>query len=168
MTEQDDRYFGRISSMPMLEPADSQECYEYVKLAFDLSEDFDVPVMVRLSIQTAHQKSIVRLDETLSGDETGRAAPERKPPDRKTEKYCLLPRFSRPLHLSLLERVERLREFSEQSAADGVLASRSRARRAAACRCAAAARRASASSPPAPPTSAPKRRCRAPRSSSSA
>ena len=59
MTEQDDRYFGRISSMPMLEPSDSQECYEYVKLAFDLSETFDVPVMVRLSIQTAHQKSIV-------------------------------------------------------------------------------------------------------------
>ena len=122
MTEQDDRYFGRISSMPMLEPADSQECYEYVKLAFDLSEDFDVPVMVRLSIQVAHQKSIVRLDETMSGDEAGRPAPERKPPDRKTEKYCLLPRFSRPLHISLLERVERLREFSEQSAADGVLA----------------------------------------------
>ena len=122
MTEQDDRYFGRISSMPMLEPADSQECYEYVKLAFDLSEDFDVPVMVRLSIQVAHQKSIVRLDETMSGEETGRPAPERKPPDRKTEKYCLLPRFSRPLHISLLERVERLRDFSEQSAADGVLA----------------------------------------------
>ena len=121
MTEQDDRYFGRISSMPMLEPADSQECYEYVKLAFDLSEDFDVPVMVRLSIQVAHQKSIVRLDETMNGDEIGRPAPERKPPDRKTEKYCLLPRFSRPLHISLLERVERLREFSEQSAADGVL-----------------------------------------------
>ena len=122
MTEQDDRYFGRISSMPMLEPADSQECYEYVKLAFDLSEDFDVPVMVRLSIQVAHQKSIVRLDETMSGEETGRPAPERKPPDRKTEKYCLLPRFSRPLHISLLERFERLRRFSEQSAADGVLA----------------------------------------------
>ncbi len=122
MTEQDDRYFGRISSMPMLEPADSQECYEYVKLAFDLSEDFDVPVMVRLSIQVAHQKSIVRLDETMSGAEAGRPAPERKPPDRKTEKYCLLPRFSRPLHRSLLERFERLREFSERSAEEGVLA----------------------------------------------
>ena len=107
MTEQDDRYFGRISSMPMLEPADSQECYEYVKLAFDLSETFDVPVMVRLSIQTAHQKSIVRVAE--------RRRDERRPPDRATEKYCLLPRFSRPLHRSLLERVERLREYAEAS-----------------------------------------------------
>ena len=128
MTEQDDRYFGRISSMPMLEPADSQECYEYVKLAFAMSEEFDVPVMVRLSIQTAHQKSIVRFDgEVAAGDGDGpagltRPAPKRRPPDRKTEKYCLLPKFSRPLHRSLLERVERLRQFAEASAASGDLA----------------------------------------------
>ncbi len=140
MTEQDDRYFGRISSMPMLEPADSQECYEYAKRAFGMSEEFDVPVMVRLSIQTAHQKSIVRFDgEVAAGDADGggdgedpaglrRPAPERRPPDRKTEKYCLLPRFSRPLHRSLLERVERLREYAEATAASGELA-RSRARR---------------------------------------
>ena len=127
MTEQDDRYFGRISSMPMLEPADSQECYEFAKRAFAMSEEFDVPVMVRLSIQTAHQKSIVRFDgEVAAGEGDGpsgltRPIPERRPPDRKTEKYCLLPRFSRPLHRSLLERVERLRVFAEASAASGDL-----------------------------------------------
>jgi len=128
MTEQDDRYFGRMSSMPMLEPADSQECYEYAKRAFAMSEEFDVPVMVRLSIQTAHQKSIVHFDgEVAAGEGAGpagltRPAPERRPPDRKTEKYCLLPKFSRPLHRSLLERVERLRQFAEASAASGDLA----------------------------------------------
>ena len=116
MTEQDDRYFGRISSMPMLEPADSQECYEFVKLAFELSEAYDVPVMVRMSIQTAHQKSIVVVEEREGEREGGgRRAPERRPPDRKTEKYCLLPRFSRPLHRSLLDRVERLRRYAEAS-----------------------------------------------------
>jgi len=107
MTEQDDRYFGRISSMPMLEPSDSQECHDFVKLAFELSEAYDVPVMVRLSIQTAHQKSIVRVGE--------RVAVARKDPGRHTDKYCLLPRFSRPLHASLLERVARLREYAEAS-----------------------------------------------------
>ena len=107
MTEQDDRYFGRISGMPMLEPADSQECHDFVRLAFELSETYDVPVMVRLSIQTAHQKSIVRVGE--------RVAVERKDPGRHTDKYCLLPRFSRPLHASLLERVARLREYAEAS-----------------------------------------------------
>jgi indolepyruvate ferredoxin oxidoreductase alpha subunit len=128
MTEQDDRYFGRISSMPMLEPADSQECYEFAKRAFAMSEEFDVPVMVRLSIQTAHQKSIVRFDGEVAaggGDDPAalrRPAPERRPPDRKTEKYCLLPKFSRPLHRSLLERFERLRAYAEASAASGELA----------------------------------------------
>jgi len=107
MTEQDDRYFGRISGMPMLEPADSQECHDFVRLAFELSETYDVPVMVRLSIQTAHQKSIVRVGE--------RVAVERKDPGRHTDKYCLLPRFSRPLHASLLERIARLREYAEAS-----------------------------------------------------
>jgi len=107
MTEQDDRYFGRISGMPMLEPADSQECHDFMRLAFELSETYDVPVMVRLSIQTAHQKSIVRVGE--------RVAVERKDPGRHTDKYCLLPRFSRPLHASLLERVARLREYAEAS-----------------------------------------------------
>ncbi|MBN2204293.1 MAG: indolepyruvate ferredoxin oxidoreductase subunit alpha [Thermoleophilia bacterium] len=114
MTEQDDRYFGRMSSMPMLEPADSQECYDFVKLAFELSETYDVPVMVRLSIQTAHQKSIVRVGE--------RQAVERKPPHRKTEKYSLLPRFSRPMHRSLIERFERLTGYAEATAASGELA----------------------------------------------
>jgi len=107
MTEQDDRYFGRISGMPMLEPADSQECHDFVRLAFELSETHDVPVMVRLSIQTAHQKSIVRVGEQV--------AVARKDPGRHTDKYCLLPRFSRPLHASLLERIARLREYAEAS-----------------------------------------------------
>ena len=112
MTEQDDRYFGRISSMPMLEPADSQECYEFVQLAYEISESYDVPVMVRMSIQTAHQKSVVKLNDD---DDARAAAPERRPPDRKTEKYCMLPRFSRPMHRSLLERFERLRAYAEAS-----------------------------------------------------
>ena len=107
MTEQDDRYFGRISSMPMLEPSDSQECHDFTRLAFELSETYDVPLMVRLSIQTAHQKSIVRVGE--------RVAVARKDPGRHTDKYCLLPRFSRPLHASLLERIARLREYAEAS-----------------------------------------------------
>ena len=148
MTEQDDRYFGRISSMPMLEPADSQECHDFTRLALELSETYDVPVMVRLSIQTAHQKSIVRVGEQV--------AVARKDPGRHTDKYCLLPRFSRPLHASLLERVARLREYAEASPLHARGARHGRRSRA------------SASSPPAPPTSAPARRCPAPRISSSA
>jgi indolepyruvate ferredoxin oxidoreductase, alpha subunit len=107
MTEQDDRYFGRISGMPMLEPADSQECHDFVRLALELSEIYDIPVMVRLSIQTAHQKSVLQLGEPMEV--------ERLKPGRHPEKYCMLPKFSRPLHRSLLERTRRLRDYSETS-----------------------------------------------------
>ena len=79
MTEQDDRYFGRISSMPMLEPADSQECHEFTRRAFALSETYDVPVMVRLSIQTAHQKSIVRFDGSVAAGDGDDPAALRRP-----------------------------------------------------------------------------------------
>ena len=78
MTEQDDRYFARMSGMPVLEPADSQECLDFVRLAFELSEAHDIPVMVRLTVQTAHQKSIVTV-----GD---REEPERRNPGRHPEK----------------------------------------------------------------------------------
>jgi len=107
MTEQDDRYFGRISGMPMLEPADSQECRDFVGLAFELSETYDIPVMLRLSIQTAHQKSVLQVGE--------RADVARREPGRHPEKYCMLPRFSRPMHRYLLERTAALREYAEQS-----------------------------------------------------
>ena len=76
MTEQDDRYFGRITSMPMLEPADSQECYEYAKRAFAMSEEFDVPVMVRLSIQTAHQKRSASMARSRPATATKAAQPD--------------------------------------------------------------------------------------------
>lgn len=129
MTEQDDRYFGRISSMPMLEPADSQECYEFARLAFELSEAYDVPVMLRLSIQTAHQRSIVRIQDDAPGVGGGddpsalrRPDPPRRPPHRRTEKYSMLPRFSRPMHRGLIERFARLTEFAEESASSGMLA----------------------------------------------
>jgi indolepyruvate ferredoxin oxidoreductase alpha subunit len=62
---------------------------------------------VRRLNRQAHQKSIVRVGE--------RVAVERKDPGRHADKYCLLPRFSRPLHVSLLERVARLREYAEAS-----------------------------------------------------
>jgi len=125
MTEQDDRYFGRISSMPMLEPADSQECYEYAKRAFAMSEEFDVPVMVRLSIQTAHQKSIVRFDGQIAATGTARRPDATRagarPPTARREvlpaAQVLAPAAPQPARAR-----GRLYEFAEASAASGDLA----------------------------------------------
>ncbi|PKM96230.1 MAG: indolepyruvate ferredoxin oxidoreductase subunit alpha [Firmicutes bacterium HGW-Firmicutes-1] len=61
--EQDSRYYAKAAHIPMLEPADSQETKDYVKKAFELSEKYDTPVMVRLTTRVSHSQSIVSLEE---------------------------------------------------------------------------------------------------------
>src|SRR5512146_2457558 len=61
--EQDNRNYAKFAKMPMLEPADSQECLDFTKLAFEISETFDSPVLLRTTTRISHSKSVVRLDE---------------------------------------------------------------------------------------------------------
>ncbi len=61
--EQDSRNYARFAKVPMLEPADSNECKEFTRLAFELSERFDTPVMLRSCTRISHGKSIVELGE---------------------------------------------------------------------------------------------------------
>jgi indolepyruvate ferredoxin oxidoreductase, alpha subunit len=104
-TEQDDRYFGRLAGIPILEPSDSQECKDFVGVALELSEAFDIPVMVRLTTDIAHAKSLVRLGE--------RVETERRDLERSPAKYCLVPVFSRELHRGLAARLAGLRDYAE-------------------------------------------------------
>jgi indolepyruvate ferredoxin oxidoreductase alpha subunit len=61
--EQDSRYYARSANVPMLEPSNSNEAKEFVKLAFELSEKYDTPVFVRLSTRISHSQSIVELSD---------------------------------------------------------------------------------------------------------
>ena len=61
--EQDSRHYARAAKIPMLEPSDSLECRDFTKLAFDLSEQFDTPVLVRLSTRVSHSQSLVDVSE---------------------------------------------------------------------------------------------------------
>ena len=61
--EQDSRHWARFGKMPMLEPSDSQECKDFTKLAFDLSEQFDTPVLLRSETRVSHSFSVVKLGE---------------------------------------------------------------------------------------------------------
>ncbi|NVN97937.1 MAG: indolepyruvate ferredoxin oxidoreductase subunit alpha [Geobacteraceae bacterium] len=65
--EQDSRNYAKFAKVPMLEPADSQECKEFTRLAFELSEKFDTPVMIRSCTRISHGKSIVSLSEPVTG-----------------------------------------------------------------------------------------------------
>lgn len=65
--EQDSRNYAKFAKVPMLEPSDSQECKEFTRLAFDLSEQYDTPVMLRSSTRISHGKSVVELGERVTG-----------------------------------------------------------------------------------------------------
>ena len=65
--EQDSRNYARFAKVPMLEPSDSQECKEFTRLAFELSEQYDTPFMLRSSTRISHGKSVVELGERITG-----------------------------------------------------------------------------------------------------
>lgn len=104
--EQDNRNYARFAKVPMLEPADSQEAKDFVKLAFDISERFDTPVFVRTTTRISHAKSIVELAEPQHRNQPGTL-------EHAFEKYVMLPRNARMRHPFVEERLKRLAEFSD-------------------------------------------------------
>ena len=61
--EQDNRHYARAAKIAMVEPADSQECLDFTKAAYEISEKFDIPVMLRTTTRVSHSKSLVELGE---------------------------------------------------------------------------------------------------------
>ena len=105
--EQDSRHHAIASKVPMLEPSDSTECREFVKLAYEISEDFDTPVIVRMSTRVAHSQSIV---ETFDRQEL-----ELKEYTKNPQKYVMMPAFARGRHVFVEERTAKLTEYAETS-----------------------------------------------------
>ncbi len=89
--EQDSRNYARFAKVPMLEPSDSQECKEFTRLAFELSEQYDTPVMLRSSTRISHGKSVVELGERVTG------LPEPKL-EKNPAKLVMLPGNARVRH----------------------------------------------------------------------
>ena len=101
--EQDSRNYAAASKIPMLEPSDSEECLRFTKRAFELSEQFDVPVLLRLSTRVAHSQSIV----TLSGREGVALAEYTK----NAQKYVMAPANAKVRRVEVEKREQALREF---------------------------------------------------------
>lgn len=105
--EQDTRHYAKLAKVPMLEPSDSQEAYNMMVCAFDISEKFDTPVLVRSSTRISHSKSVVEVDES-------KTSPVKQAHFRHdVEKYVMLPVYAR-LRLPLIkERLVKLAEYAE-------------------------------------------------------
>lgn len=100
--EQDSRFYARSAHVPMLEPADSAEAKEYLKRAFDLSEEYDTPVMLRLTTRSAHSQSYVELAD--------RVEREPKPFVKDIKKWVMMPAAARGRHLVVEKRERELKD----------------------------------------------------------
>ncbi len=103
--EQDSRHHARASKSLMLEPSDSGECLEFTKRAFALSEEFDTPVLLRLSTRVSHSQSLVDISD--------RQDVPVKPFEKRPEKYVMMPGYARARHVVVEDRILKLKEFAE-------------------------------------------------------
>lgn len=106
--EQDNRYYARFAQIPMLEPTSSQEAKDFTKLAFEISEEFDTPVMIRMTTRICHGKGIVELQDRQEIDDRG----YKKDP----QKYVMIPANARKRHVIVKERQAKLAEYVERLA----------------------------------------------------
>ncbi|MBU2603867.1 MAG: indolepyruvate ferredoxin oxidoreductase subunit alpha [Actinobacteria bacterium] len=104
--EQDNRNYARFAKVPLLEPSDSQEAKDMLKLAFELSEEFDTPVLFRTTTRISHSKTMVELGE--------RAALEPLTVlEKDVPKYTMLPGFARAKHPKVEQRILDLAQRAE-------------------------------------------------------
>ncbi len=103
--EQDSRNYARAAKLPMLEPSNSAEGIEFAKLAYEISEQFDTPVLLKMCTRVAHSQSIVEPSE--------RVEPVQKPYEKNPPKYIMMPGFAKKRHPIVEERLRALTEFAE-------------------------------------------------------
>ena len=105
--EQDNRHYARLAKVPMLEPSDSQDCYDLMGYAFEISEEFDTPVLLRTTTRIAHSKSVVDANRT-------RKVKNPQPAFHyNVQKYVMLPVNALPRHALVEKRLLKLAEYSE-------------------------------------------------------
>jgi indolepyruvate ferredoxin oxidoreductase alpha subunit len=105
--EQDNRHYARFAKVPMLEPSDSQEAYSLLRMAFDISEEFDTPVLLRSTTRISHCKTVVEIEDA---PQINRRQPEFA---RDPHKFVMVPSNARPRHPLMEERIEGLSSYVE-------------------------------------------------------
>ncbi|MBQ1991896.1 MAG: indolepyruvate ferredoxin oxidoreductase subunit alpha [Clostridia bacterium] len=103
--EQDSRHYAIASKVPMLEPADSQEAYDFAKSAFELSEKYDTPVLLRMCTRIAHSQSVVELGDKIPA--------VLKDYEKNPQKYIMMPGNAMKRHPVVEQRTQALTELAE-------------------------------------------------------
>jgi len=104
--EQDNRNYAKFSKLPLLEPADSNEAYRFVKLAFQLSRDFDTPVILRTTTRVSHSKGIVEVEDPRPYEDHLTLQPD-------PAKYVMVPALARIRRQAVEARLQALSTFAD-------------------------------------------------------
>ena len=105
--EQDSRHYAIAAKLPMFEPSDSAEALAFTKLAYEISEEYDTPVLMKMCTRVAHSQSVVELGE--------RKEISRKPYEKNVMKWVMMPGMAKKRHPIVEERTRKLVAFAETS-----------------------------------------------------
>ena len=105
--EQDSRHYAIAAKIPMLEPSDSAEALSFTKKAYEISEEYDTPVLLKMCTRVAHSQSIVETGERMT--------PPARPYKKDAGKYVMAPANARRRHPFVEERTARLAQLAETS-----------------------------------------------------
>ncbi len=105
--EQDSRFWGRFAHVPILEPADSQEAYDMTRYAYELSEEFQVPVILRLTSRICHVKGLVTVGERIERKSTGF--------NKNAERWVMVPGHAKRRIPLMFQREQELKRLSDRS-----------------------------------------------------
>ena len=103
--EQDSRHYARSAKLPMLEPADSAEALAFTKAAYELSERFDTPVLLKMCTRVSHSQSVVETGE--------RVEPPARPYEKNPAKYIMMPGYAKLRHPVVEQRTQALADWAE-------------------------------------------------------
>ena len=110
--EQDSRHYARSAKLPMLEPADSAEALAFTKAAYELSEQFDTPVLLKMCTRVSHSQSVVETGE--------RVEPPARPYEKNAAKYIMMPGYAKLRHPVVEQRTQALADWAETCALNRV------------------------------------------------
>ena len=102
--EQDSRHYAKAAKVPMLEPSNSAEALEFTKLAYEISEKFDTPVLIKMCTRVAHSQSIVETNDRVEFT---------KSYEKDIPKYVMMPGNAKKRHPIVEDRMKKLLEYAE-------------------------------------------------------
>ncbi|MGN0177505.1 MAG: indolepyruvate ferredoxin oxidoreductase subunit alpha [Methanobrevibacter sp.] len=113
--EQDTRNYARLANVPILEPSNCQEVKDMVKYAFDLSEQFNIPVIVRTTTRVSHMRGVVEFGDVVDNSSNNDDHWKRGHFNKDPSKYVPVPAFAGDMHVKLWDKIHKIEEITNKS-----------------------------------------------------